>query len=97
MPEIEIPFVKKNVEHSWHLYVIKLNPERLSIDRNQFIEALREKGIGCLVHFIPLHIHLHPYYREIYGYHSESYLVASYIVLTNKDTVISAVKEAARA
>jgi dTDP-4-amino-4,6-dideoxygalactose transaminase len=36
------------------------------INRNQFIEALREKEIGTSVHFIPLH--LHPYYRDKFGY-----------------------------
>jgi len=104
MPEIEIPFVKKDVEHSWHLYVIKLNLERLSIDRNQFIEALREKNIGCSVHFIPLHIH--PYYQKTYGYRPEDYPVAYnvyqrivslpiYPKMTDEDVdrVISAVKE----
>ncbi len=74
MPEIEIPSVKSYVEHSWHLYVIKLNLERLSISRDQFIEILKEKGIGCSVHFIPLHIH--PYYRRTYGYRPEDYPVA---------------------
>jgi perosamine synthetase len=46
--------------------VIQLDSECLKINRNQFIEALREKEIGTSVHFIPLH--LHPYYRERFGY-----------------------------
>ncbi len=60
--------------HSWHLYVVKLNLEYLKIDRNRFIEELKEKGIGTSVHFIPLHIH--PYYRETYGYKPEDFPVA---------------------
>lgn len=60
--------------HSWHLYVIKLNLDRLTIDRGRFIEELKERGIGTSVHFIPLHIH--PYYRETYGYKPEDYPVA---------------------
>lgn len=60
--------------HSWHLYVIKLNLEYLKIDRNQFIEELKERGIGTSVHFIPLHIH--PYYRDTYGYKPEDFPVA---------------------
>lgn len=73
-PQIEIPTVKDDVQHSWHLYVIKLNLEQLTIDRNQFIEELKGRGIGTSVHFIPLHIH--PYYRDTYGYKPEDFPVA---------------------
>jgi dTDP-4-amino-4,6-dideoxygalactose transaminase len=61
-------------DHSWHLYVLKLNLAQLSIDRNQFIEELKNRGIGVSVHFIPLHIH--PYYRDTYGYKPEDFPVA---------------------
>jgi len=66
MPEIETPIVNTDVRHAWHLYVIGLNLERLTINRAQFIEALRAENIGTSVHFIP--VHLHPYYRETFGY-----------------------------
>ncbi|HEB75225.1 MAG TPA: DegT/DnrJ/EryC1/StrS family aminotransferase [Nitrospirae bacterium] len=62
------------VKHSWHLYVIRLNLERLTIDRGRFIEELKERGVGTSVHFIPLHIH--PYYRDTYGYKPEDFPVA---------------------
>ena len=52
--------------HSWHLYIIKLRLENLIIDRDRFVEELKGEKIGASVHFIPLH--LHPYYRETYGY-----------------------------
>ena len=61
-------------KHSWHLYVIRLNLEGLSIDRNRFIEELKGRGIGTSVHFIPLH--MHPYYRDMYGYKPEDFPVA---------------------
>ena len=64
--EIQLPLCRKDVQHAWHLFVIQLDLERLKINRNQFIEALREKEIGTSVHFIPLH--LHPYYRDKFGY-----------------------------
>jgi dTDP-4-amino-4,6-dideoxygalactose transaminase len=54
------------VRHAWHLYVIQLDLERLTINRAQFIEALRAEKIGTSVHFIP--VHLHPYYRQTFGY-----------------------------
>jgi perosamine synthetase len=53
-------------QHAWHLYIIRIRPDCLNINRNQFIEALKKLGIGTSVHFIPLH--LHPYYARAYGY-----------------------------
>ena len=64
--EIKTPPVNHHVRHAWHLYVIRLNSASLSIDRKQFIEALKAENIGSSVHFIPLH--LHPYYRNRYAY-----------------------------
>lgn len=60
--------------HSWHLYVIQLELEKLKISRNEFIEKMSEKGIGTSVHFIPLH--LHPYWRDRYGFKPEDFPVA---------------------
>jgi dTDP-4-amino-4,6-dideoxygalactose transaminase len=61
--------------HSWHLYVIQLELEALTIDRNTFIELMAEQGIGCSVHFIPLH--LQPYWRDRYKFTKEDFPVAS--------------------
>ncbi|MBE0604614.1 MAG: DegT/DnrJ/EryC1/StrS family aminotransferase, partial [Deltaproteobacteria bacterium] len=54
---------------SWHLYVIRLCLDRLDIDRDRFIELMSERSIGTSVHFIPLH--LHPYWRDKYGFRPE--------------------------
>jgi len=51
MPEISLPALSPDVQHAWHLYVILLNLDQLTIDRAQFIERLREAGIGTSVHF----------------------------------------------
>lgn len=72
--ELQIPTERPEVEHAWHLYVIRLNVERLKVSRNQFIEELKARNIGTSVHFIP--IHLHPYYRDKYGYKPEDFPVA---------------------
>jgi perosamine synthetase len=66
LPEIQTPFCEPDLQHAWHLYVIQLQREGLTISRDQFIEALKSQGIGTSVHFIPLH--LHPYYRNTFGY-----------------------------
>jgi dTDP-4-amino-4,6-dideoxygalactose transaminase len=61
--------------HSWHLYVIQLDLESLTIDRKRFIELMSEQGIGCSVHFIPLH--LQPYWRDRYALKPEDFPVAT--------------------
>lgn len=73
--EWELPVTRAEVEHAWHLYVLRLRPEVLAIDRDRFIEELTARNIGASVHFIP--IHLHPYYRDTYGYLPEDFPVAS--------------------
>jgi dTDP-4-amino-4,6-dideoxygalactose transaminase len=73
-PFFEIPCRLPDIEHAWQLYVLRLNLETLKIDRDQFIEELKERNIGTSVHFIP--IHLHPYYMEKYGFKPEDYPVA---------------------
>jgi perosamine synthetase len=47
----------------------------LRINRNEFIQRLQHAGIGCSVHFIPLH--LHPYYRDTFGYRPDDFPMAS--------------------
>ena len=64
--EIIVPQVQPDRIHSWHLYAIRLKLDRLKIDRAQFITELTQRGVGTSVHWMPLH--MHPYYRETYGY-----------------------------
>ncbi len=58
--EVERPADREDSRHAWHLYTLKLNLDRLEIDRDEFIEQLKEKGVGTSVHFIP--IPLHPFF-----------------------------------
>ena len=60
--ELELPPDDSSCRNSWHLYAPRLNLEKLDIDRDEFIQLLRKKGIGASVHFIP--IPLHPYFAE---------------------------------
>jgi perosamine synthetase len=71
LPELTLPEPDPNGQHAWHLYVIQLNPERLTIDRGAFFRLLRDANIGASVHFIPLH--LHPYYRDTFGYRPDDF------------------------
>lgn len=63
---LQVPTVPADRETSWHLYVLRLNLDRLRIDRNQFIRELAERGVSTSVHFIPLH--LQPVYQREFGY-----------------------------
>ncbi len=75
VPEIEPLGIHADVQHAWHLYVIQLDLDRLALTREAFIERLQQRQIGCSVHFIPLH--LHPFYRDTWGYRAEEFPVAS--------------------
>ena len=55
VPEIKLQKTPEWCEHSRHLYVMRIVPERLSISRDAFIEKLKERNIGVSVHFIALH------------------------------------------
>jgi perosamine synthetase len=64
--EIETPPPHSNRIPSWHLFPIRLRTERLGLSRNEFIRELNREGVGCSVHWRPLH--LQPYYRERFGW-----------------------------
>lgn len=72
--ELQMPVEHPQVEHAWHLYALRLNLDTLTIDRAQFIQELKARRIGTSVHFIP--IHLHPYYRDKYGYEPRDFPIA---------------------
>ncbi|HET9295375.1 MAG TPA: DegT/DnrJ/EryC1/StrS family aminotransferase, partial [Candidatus Binatia bacterium] len=104
LPEIETPGDSSGLQHAWHLYIIQLNPDRLRIDRRDFIKALNSRKIGTSVHFIPLH--LHPFYKQTYGYQASDFPQAStafdrivslpiYPMMTERDVscVIGAVRD----
>lgn len=73
-PALQLPLTRTDVEHAWHVYMVRLRLEMLSIDRARFIEELSERNIGSSVHFIP--VHLHPYYRDKYGFSPMDFPVA---------------------
>ena len=73
--EIELPCVPENRLHAWHLFPLRLRLDKLAIDRNAFITQLRAAGVGCSVHWRPLH--LHPYYSERFAWARDDFPVAS--------------------
>jgi dTDP-4-amino-4,6-dideoxygalactose transaminase len=73
-PALEVPIEYADRDHAWHLYVLRLRLDRMALDRQQFIEALRVLNVGTSVHFIP--VHQHPYYRRTFGYAPGDFPVA---------------------
>lgn len=55
---IELPYVKENIEHAWHIYTIFLNDR----SRNEFFRNMKEGNIGVNVHYIP--VYRFSYYKE---------------------------------
>ena len=75
LEQIELPPDPPDRIHAWHLFPIRLRLNRLSIDRNGWIDCLRERGVGCSVHWRPLH--LHPYYEKNYAWRADHLPIAS--------------------
>lgn len=71
---IVIPQVRGNANPAWHLYPIRLKLEILSAGRADVFRALRAENIGVNVHYIP--VHMHPYYRDRFGYRGGEYPIA---------------------
>jgi perosamine synthetase len=71
---IEPLSIMSHVKHAYHLYVIRFSLSDLTADRATIFSALHAEGIGVNVHYIP--VHLHPYYREHFGYRRGEYPVA---------------------
>lgn len=69
VPYITIPFQELNGKSSWHLYIIRLNLEALTVGRKEIFEELQKQNIGVNVHYIP--VHLLPYYQQL-GYEKGS-------------------------
>jgi len=74
IPGVIPPAVRADANPAWHLYPIRLDLEKLTADRAQIFRALLAENIGVNVHYIP--VHLHPYYREQFGYKGGEFPVA---------------------
>jgi perosamine synthetase len=65
LPCVKPLAVTGDVSHAYHLYVVRLELEALTVDRAAIFRALRAEGIGVNVHYMP--VHLHPYYQSRFG------------------------------
>lgn len=65
LKEVISPFEAEYSNSGWHIYVIKVKLESISVTRKEIFEALQKENIGVNVHYLP--VYLHPYYRDL-GY-----------------------------
>jgi UDP-4-amino-4,6-dideoxy-N-acetyl-beta-L-altrosamine transaminase len=65
-PALRVPATRPGAEPAWHLYPLRLRLDRLRTGRRAVFEALRARGLGVQVHYIPTH--LQPYYRKHFGH-----------------------------
>ena len=74
LPGVVVLGTRADVNPAWHLYPIRVDAAKLNTDRAGVFRALRAENIGVNVHYIP--VHLHPYYRDRFGYRGGEYPVA---------------------
>lgn len=65
LPELQLPMVPPRTDPAWHLYLVRLELDRLRVGRREIFAALRAEGIGVSVHYLP--VPWHPYYQSL-GY-----------------------------
>ncbi|HGM5578882.1 TPA: UDP-4-amino-4-deoxy-L-arabinose aminotransferase [Pseudomonas putida] len=64
LPVMPLELPNPSITHAWHLFVLRIDPALCGLSRDRFMEMMKQRGIGCGIHFIPTH--LHPYYRQAY-------------------------------
>ena len=52
---VSVPRLQIGFHHAWHLFIVRLNPNRLKITRDEVINKMASAGIGCSVHYRPIH------------------------------------------
>ena len=100
---VTLPWQHPDTASSWHLYVIRLQLDRLTASRRQIFDELRQRGIGVNIHYIP--VHTQPYYEKLgfklgdfpvsEQYYKEAFTLPLYYSLTDaqQDEVVKALKE----
>ena len=102
-----IPGRRDGVEPAWHLYVLRVDgdPTDRARRRRVAFDALRERGLGVQVHYLP--VYLHPYYQDLgygsglcpvaEGFYSRAISIPIFPAMTDAevDSVVEAVREVA--
>ena len=70
---LKIPLSDKSVEHSYHLYPLQIDFDKLTLTKLECFEKMKELGVNLQVHYIP--VHLQPYYQKNYGFNNGNFPV----------------------
>ena len=70
---LHLPVEPEGYKNSYHLYTVNISDDS-AMNRKEIYDRLKEKGIHCQVHYVP--VHLFPYYKEKFGYKSGDFPVA---------------------
>jgi UDP-4-amino-4-deoxy-L-arabinose-oxoglutarate aminotransferase len=71
MDEVMLPTPGDAIHgHCFHLFVLRILPEKAGLSRDEFVTALKEENIGTGIHYRPAHVH--SFYREYYAEHAHA-------------------------
>jgi len=70
----KISLSNKSVKHSYHLYPLQIDFDKLTLSKSEFFKKMKESGINLQVHYIP--VHFQPYYKKNYGFKSGDYPIS---------------------
>src|SRR5664280_743533 len=76
-----------SARHARHLYTVEIVPEELGLSRDEVLNGLTERRVGTGVHFKP--VHLHPYYRDRYGFREGMFPHAEHVGQTTLSLPLS--------
>ena len=71
---LTIPKINSSIKHSYHLYPLQIDFDKLSLLKPQFFEKMKQAGINSQVHYVP--VHLQPFYKKKYGFSTGDYPIA---------------------
>jgi perosamine synthetase len=71
---LKIPETHNSVKHSYHLYPLQIDFDKLKITKSEFFKKMKESGINLQVHYIP--VHLQPFYQKNYGFNTGDFPVS---------------------
>jgi dTDP-4-amino-4,6-dideoxygalactose transaminase len=74
MENLKTPDLQSKIEHSYHLYPLQIDFNKLTLTKVEFFDKMKKAGINLQVHYIP--IHLQPFYKKKYGFQESDFPIA---------------------
>lgn len=74
LKNVAIPYEEDGLDSTFHLYILKIDFNKINKTRVQIMDELKQKNIGTQVHYIP--VHLQPYYQKQFGFKTQDYPIS---------------------